>query len=603
MIKSRVTIILTLIAFIPGIILAKDYKGAEYRTKATFTYGRFEVNYKATHGAGQTSTFFTYHELGSQGINEWNELDIEQLGRYTNDVQFNPITPGQVNHEHHQWVDFDPTAGFHTYVIEWTPDYVAWFVEGTEVYRATGDHITALNRDQKIMMNIWPPAYSDWVGFLDDNILPFFAYYDWVSYASYTPGSGNVGTGNNFTQQWRDDFDSWDTGRWDKATHTFNGNNCDFIPENCLFQDGKMILCLTDAANIGYTDKNKPFMEFAQYENDTILVAFSEEVTRESAENVGNYALPGITIKSAVQQANRRHVKLAVDGIDEGSSYSLIALGVKDMASPANSLLGQSVSIQMPPNWDYPVKINVGGDAFNDWLADQEWEMTGNFGQIGGHDGHFPGQTIANTTDDVIYQSEQHGLVNYNVRLPRGTYNVTLMLAENYFNSANSRLMEINLEGTYIARDLDLFATAGIHTAYTIDIENVIVIDGILNIHFGNNKDYSIFNGLIIDRVGTGIDDSQSLIKHQFRLGQNYPNPFNASTVIRYDLPETAQVSLTVHDLKGAVIEELINGRYNAGSYWAQWTAPVPSGIYIYKMQSVSENCRVTNVKKMVVLK
>ena len=603
MIKRRVILILILIAFISETISAKDYKGAEYRTKATFTYGRFEVNYKATHGAGQTSTFFTYHELGSEGVNEWNELDIEILGRYTNDVQFNPITPGQVNHEHHQWVDFDPTAGFHTYAIEWTPDYVAWFVEGTEVYRATGDHITALNRGQKIMMNIWPPAYSDWVGFLDDNMLPFFAYYDWVSYASYTPGSGDVGTGNNFTRQWRDEFNSWDTSRWEKATHTFIGNNCDFIPENCLFQDGKMILCLTDAANIGYTDKIKPFMEYAQYENDTILVAFSEEITRESAENTGNYALPGITIKSAAQQINHRHVKLAVDGIDEGSSYSLIALGIKDLASPANSLLGQSVSVQMPPNWDYPIKINVGGDAFNDWLADREWEATGNYGWIGGHDGHFYGQAIANTTDDVIYQSEQHGLVNYNVRLPGGTYNVILMLAENYFNSANSRLMEINVEGKYVVRDIDLYATAGIHTAYTIDLENIIVTDGILNIHFGNNKDYSLFNGLVIDRVGTEIDDSQSSIPSRVWLAQNYPNPFNPATTIEYHIVSASDVRLTVFDLLGRKVVTLVDQTQKPGNHQICWRADVPAGIYLYRLDASSQTGYFSDIRKMLLIK
>jgi len=62
------------------------------------------------------------------------------------------------------------------------------------------------------------------------------------------------------------------------------------------------------------------------------------------------------------------------------------------------------------------------------------------------------------------------------------------MFAENYFSEPQRRLMEINLEGTYVAQNLDLFATAGIHTAYTIDIENVIVVNRILNIHFGNDK-------------------------------------------------------------------------------------------------------------------
>ena len=67
------------------------------------------------------------------------------------------------------------------------------------------------------MMNIWNPVYEDWVGIWDDRVLPRFAYYDWVRYASYTPGSGDTGTDNNFTFQWQDDFDEFDENLGKKA--------------------------------------------------------------------------------------------------------------------------------------------------------------------------------------------------------------------------------------------------------------------------------------------------------------------------------------------------------------------------------------------------
>jgi len=592
-----------LVIQLTGTVFAKEYRGAELRTNATYTYGRFEVNYKASYGAGHTSTFFTYHELGSDGINEWNELDIEMLGRYTDDIQFNAITPGQINHEHHQWLDFDPTAGFHTYAIEWTPDYVAWFVEGKEVYRQTGDHITALEREQKIMMNIWSPGYSSWVGDLDTRMLPFFAYYDWVSYASYTPGAGNVGTGNNFSLQWRDDFDNWDTSRWTKASHTWDGNNSDFIPDNCVFRDGKMILCLTDENDIGYTDKEPPFMKYARYETDTVLVAFSEEITQESAENIGNYVISNVTIEKAIQQTNRRHVKLVVTGIDENLSYSLIVLSIKDLATPANSLLGQSIPVQMPPKWDYPLKINVGGDKYNGWLADQEWTNDVDYGQIGGSEGSFPGQAIANTTDDIIYQSEQWGLVKYQVRLPKGNYEVMLMLSENYFNESGCRLMDINVEGEYVARDLDLYAVAGSHTAYTIAVASVIVLDGVLDIHFGNNKDYSLLNGIVINRIGNEVNEPQSSVNSRFRLGQNYPNPFNAATTIEYLISEPSAVTITIVDLQGKEVATLVNHLQQSGDHRITWNAEVPGGLYFYHIDARSRFSHYSDTKKMLLIK
>ena len=180
-------------AFIPiHQSIAKAYKGAELRTIESFLYGRFEVRYKASPGSGQTSTFFLYND--DYPNTPWNEIDIEILGRYEDDVQFNPITPDRINHVSHQFVEFNPATDFHTYAIEWTPDYIAWFIDGAERHRQSGEHIEALNVSQKIMMNIWHPTYHDWVGEWSDKNLPFFAYYDFVSYASYTPGSGNAGT-------------------------------------------------------------------------------------------------------------------------------------------------------------------------------------------------------------------------------------------------------------------------------------------------------------------------------------------------------------------------------------------------------------------------
>jgi len=76
--------------------------------------------------------------------------------------------------------------------------------------------------------------------------------YDWVRYAEYAPGSGSVGTDNNFEPLWEDQFDYWDTSRWRKATHTWDGNNCDFVAANVVLTGGYMVLCLTTPSQTGY---------------------------------------------------------------------------------------------------------------------------------------------------------------------------------------------------------------------------------------------------------------------------------------------------------------------------------------------------------------
>lgn len=247
--KTRILFVFILFG---SLLMAKDYRGAELRTYQTYRYGRFETRMKSAPNAGIVSSMFTYHELGPDGIQEWNEIDVEFLGRYTDRVQFNTITDGQVGHEYWHGLSYDPATEFHEYAFEWTPNDVAWFVDGVEVYRQTGGHITNLVRTQKIMMNIWPPAYVDWVGTLNPGQLPSYAFYDWFRYYAYVPGTGNTGTDNDFILLWEDNFDTWNSTRWQKASHTWDGNNSDFTPANAVFQDGYFILCLTTPTNTGY---------------------------------------------------------------------------------------------------------------------------------------------------------------------------------------------------------------------------------------------------------------------------------------------------------------------------------------------------------------
>ena len=187
---------------------------AEYRTIQAVTYGRFETRMRSAGVSGMLSSFFTYYDAASP----WNEIDIETMGRYTNEIQLNTIVPTQAdNHVLRFTVPFNPHAAFHVVGFEWTPDYVAWRIDGEEVYRQTGAHIAKLTKAQKIMMNIWQPAYVDWAGAFDPASLPVYAYYDWVKYYAYTPG-----TGDNFTIQWTDDFNSFNGARWQKATHSWD---------------------------------------------------------------------------------------------------------------------------------------------------------------------------------------------------------------------------------------------------------------------------------------------------------------------------------------------------------------------------------------------
>lgn len=583
-------------------IVAKEYKGAEYRTKEAFTYGRFEVNMKSCYREGMLSSFFTYYDEGGP----WNEIDIEIIGRYENDFQMNTITPGQTNHVGRVPLNFNPHQEFHTYAFEWTPQYVSWFVDGVEVLKQTGPHIETLTLPQKIMMNIWNPQQPNWVGTFYPEALPAFAYYDWVSYYSYTPGTGSYGTENNFTHSWTDNFDSWDTTRWDKATHTFSGNGCDFVQANAVFNDGKLVLCLTNNTNLGFVDVKAPSILSARGTTNQIEVVFSEEVDPVTSQNIQNYIITGVTINNAQLQNDLRTVILNVSGLDLNTTKNVIATGIKDLATPPNTASASLKTIYMVTSpLVFPLKINCGGFVALDFTKDTLWLPTTEYGYLDGS-ATSPGSiSIGGTDEDEIYQSERAGSVLYKFRVPNGNYKVKLMFAENYYSNAGQRIFDVYLENNKVIQNLDIYDHVGKNFAYETSFENIIVNDGILDIYFGAIIGQPVINGIVITALPSDVENEYGSYLMQFKLEQNYPNPFNNSTVIEYSLTQRDEIFFSVYNILGEQIFYDYLGDVDKGIHQYFFNASdmkdaeLSSGVYLYSIRGTSFN----QSKKFVLLK
>jgi len=127
--------------------------------------------------------------------------------------------------------------------------------------------------------------------------------------------------------------------------------------------------------------------------------------------------------------------------------------------------------------------------------------------------------------------------------------------------------------------------------------------DGIEDItdYFGSAPDMGAFEYEEI----VGNDNDKSQMPRVFNIYQNHPNPFNPITMISYDLPENAMVSITIYDIMGRSIRSLVNSRQTAGYRSIQWNAtnnlgePVSAGMYIYTIQAGE----FRQTKKMVLLK
>ncbi|MBT7618486.1 MAG: T9SS type A sorting domain-containing protein, partial [Calditrichaeota bacterium] len=86
-----------------------------------------------------------------------------------------------------------------------------------------------------------------------------------------------------------------------------------------------------------------------------------------------------------------------------------------------------------------------------------------------------------------------------------------------------------------------------------------------------------------------------------YALEQNFPNPFNPTTTIRFSLPESQVVNLTVYDLMGQeVMSPIENGSFNTGQHdFILDASSLSNGIYIYRFQSANWG----QSRKMVIVK
>jgi len=166
-------------------------------------------------------------------------------------------------------------------------------------------------------------------------------------------------------------------------------------------------------------------------------------------------------------------------------------------------------------------------------------------------------------------------------------------------NSAQYELQEIN--GAIDFEDNPLVAVR-CYVKSPFENEDALYFGG-----FDPNGYTSTNNAWIYKRIWNTLDiyGQESLSVTDYKVHNNYPNPFNPVTTLRYDLPEDLFVSITVYDMLGNVVSNLVNKDENSGYKSVQWNAtndkgqPVSAGVYLYTIQGGD----FRQTRKMVLLK
>lgn len=242
---------------------AKPWKGAELITREKYKYGAFEARVRSAKGSGMVTAFFLWKDGSELPGSQWQEQDFEMFGKnglYQTQLMTpgNPRTENAVIHP----LSAPSTDHYFTYRMEWTPTYLAFYVDGHLVRRET-DRVTyakmfePLSEPTQLRMSLWAGDFA-WSGAFDATSAPAHTYVEFLQVFNYTPGTGP--NGSDFTLRWRDDFagPSINTNRWWFANWTFEFAVNDYVSRNAAIRNGKLVLALTDDATSGQFPATAP---------------------------------------------------------------------------------------------------------------------------------------------------------------------------------------------------------------------------------------------------------------------------------------------------------------------------------------------------------
>ncbi|MDH3268003.1 MAG: C25 family cysteine peptidase, partial [Ignavibacteria bacterium] len=98
----------------------------------------------------------------------------------------------------------------------------------------------------------------------------------------------------------------------------------------------------------------------------------------------------------------------------------------------------------------------------------------------------------------------------------------------------------------------------------------------------------------------TASTGSEEILPLGFELFQNYPNPFNPSTTIKFTLPVSSNVKLTVYNALGQLVETLVDREMQSGYHEVNFDASrLASGVYLYQLQAGE----YISIRKMALIK
>jgi hypothetical protein len=158
-----------------------------------------------------------------------------------------------------------------------------------------------------------------------------------------------------------------------------------------------------------------------------------------------------------------------------------------------------------------------------------------------------------------------------------------------------------------------MVVTAGTPETLKVRVPPAFIRDGGLDVKiirktgdFSAISQFALFENRDVGKGGPQLEETHNnSMTSQFSLCQNTPNPFNEYATIQYQLSAPGKVQLSIYNITGQLVKELVNVVQPAGAYKTKWDGRdangrmVGTGIYIYRLKTVDQQL----TKKMMLIK
>ena len=614
-----------------------NYTSARIRSihQGDWRYGRFEIRAKLPKGQGLWPAIWMMPTDAVYG--GWpasGEIDIMELVGHEPDVIYGTIhygPPHTYTNGSYTLDSGDFNEDFNTFAIEWEKGEIRWYVNDIHYHTETDwfsqGHSFPAPFEQRFHLLLNVAVGGNWPGSPDHTTeFPQQMVVDYVRVYQDTEAEPKTSLPLIFEDlyfNWEDAFTGFDGG---SVTVVDNPDPDDV---NNTIRVGRMIKDGGQYWGGAWFEVERPF-SFSDDHNEITMKVWSPRedvpILVKLEQMNGDVEYETIQLTTTSEQWEKLTWEVTADGYQE--EWDVITLifdfeegqvgdGSDDFTWFFDELdvFGADLDVPDTPGGMIPVSLPL---TFEDYHFDWERAFTGFSGgeitvvpnphpdEVNDSDwvgkmvkdgGAFWGGAFMHVNRVFVFDEDNH-TITMKVWSPRENVQVLMKveqqngvldyeIAEPTSTSGEWEQMTWDMSGAGFENQWDLITLI-------FDFEQGQVGDGSENFTWYFD-DLHVYAG----DVPTSTEEPEAEVPLALDLHQNYPNPFNPTTVIMFDLPRQADVSLEIYNVMGQRLATIAKGIHQAGRHSVEFDAShLASGVYIYRLQAGS----VSLTRKMMII-